>query len=182
MLFLGKIIEMSDQFQTVIFFVRHGDTDQGYSSDPTQDGQRLLTDGGRQQIKRVGEYLKEFAPVVVYSSPMERVQQTAAILRDEAGVEATVIIESELHEIYDDSSYDSVGGRVGKFLEKIITAHAGRQLVCATHMDVIESLLKSLNVSAEEADLPCRTADCYRLVFADKTLVECLKIPIGHKG
>lgn len=173
---------MSEQFQTVIFFVRHGDTDLSYSSDPTQDGQRRLTEGGKQQIKRVGEYLKEFAPVAVYSSPMERVQQTAAILRDEAGVEASVLIEPELHEIYDDGSYNSVGSRVGKFLEKIIAAHAGQQLICATHMDVIESLLKSLDVSAEEADLPCRTADCYRLVFAEKTLVECLKIPIGRKG
>jgi broad specificity phosphatase PhoE len=168
--------------QTVVFLVRHGDTDRAYSSNPAEDGKRLLTEGGKQQIKRVGEYLKDFAPVAVYSSPMERVQQTAAILRTEAGVDAPVIIEPELHEIYDDRSYGSVGSRVGDFLQKIIAAHAGQQLVCATHMDVIESLLKSLKVTSEEAQFPCRTADCYRLVFADTTFVECAKIPIGHEG
>lgn len=171
---------MTDKFQTVIFLVRHGETDHIFSSDMAKDDQRLLTKIGEQQVKKVGEYLKEFAPVAIYSSPMERTQQTAEIIRRVADIKKNVIIEPELHEIYDTRSYDSVGSRVGELMKKIIHTHRGEQVVCSTHMDVIESLLTSLNVTADEADFPCRAADSYRLVFADHTLVECLKVPVVH--
>jgi len=171
---------MKEKSQTVVFLVRHGQTDKAYSTDPAIDGQRRLTEEGRVQIERVGEYLAEFAPGAIYSSPMERTKQSAEIIRRTALVKTEVRVEPELHEIYNDTAYLSVGARVGRFLAEAIARHAGEQLVCVSHQDVIEALLGSLGTTAEEADTPCLVGDCYRLVFAGAVFVECLKVPVAH--
>jgi len=167
---------MTDKSQTVVFFVRHGRTDRVYSDDKTVDGERVLTQQGIAQMEKVGEYLKSFAPSAIYSSPLRRTTQCAAIIKEKAGIGSEVEERPELVEVYSSSDYRSVATRMPKFFEDIIAKNPGQQLVCVSHQDVIQATLDSYDLTEEEKAFPCQMGEMYRLVFADTTLVECQKL------
>lgn len=164
------------KLQTVIFLVRHGQTDLPYVADPELDDQRQLTKEGRAQLKKVGEYLKSFAPSVIFSSPRQRTIESAEIIKQITKTTSKVVIAVELLEIYNTASYVATERTVPDFLVSLVKKHAGAQIVCVSHMDVIEGALRGFKVTADEAKLPCGMADVYRLVFAGETFVECTKL------
>lgn len=173
---------MSNNHQTVIFFVRHGQTDFPYSNDPTVDDIRRLTEKGESQSRKNGEYLRSFQPAAIYSSSLRRTMETAEIIKTAAEIPAEIIIGKDLFEIYDNASFYSVGTRLTKFFTNLINNHPGEQIVCVSHQDVIETLLRSLDVSDEEAQFPCEMGELYRLVFAGKTFVQATKLtPANHE-
>lgn len=167
---------MSDKFQTVIFLIRHGQTDRVYSSDPDTDNQRVLSRKGIGQLKKVGEYLKAFAPEKIYASPRKRTLQSAELIRQEAGVEEPVEEAKELFEIYSDADYRSLEARIPRFFSQIVGRYPGKQIVCVSHQDVIQGGLNAFQLTEAEKDFPCQMADVYRLVFAGAVLVECQKL------
>ena len=164
------------ELQTIIFLVRHGETDFTYVNDPGVDGKRRLNEKGKEQSVKNGQYLNDFSIKVIFSSPMERTLETAKIIKKTANVSNEVVVEKELHEIYDNASWQSVGERVPNFFEKIIVKSPGEQVVCVSHQDVIENTLRALGVTAEEADFPCQMGQMYRLVFAGKKFVQATKL------
>jgi len=170
---------MSEKLQTVIFLVRHGETDFAYVNDPSVDKERVLTKKGMEQSKNNGQYLADFGPIAVYSSPLKRTVQTAEIICQQAGVELAVQVNPELLEIYDDQSWQSIATRLPKLFRKLISQHAGKQVVCVTHQDVIEGALGALKVTSEEADFPCRVGEMYRTVFAGEEFVQATKITVN---
>lgn len=174
--FSCKIRLMSEKLQTIIFLVRHGETDRLYLPDPKIDGERVLTEKGRAQIKKVGEYIAGFAPVAVYSSPRLRAVQTAEIIREVATIADEIVTRQELYEIYSPGDYKSLRGKIPTFFAELTTKHAGQHIVCTTHQDVIQGGLEAFGLTEEEMDFPCQVSEMYRLVFAGDKLVECQKL------
>ncbi len=165
---------MSDKKQTVIFLVRHGQTDQVYSQNQHVDGERILTEKGEKQITKVGEYLKSFAPSVIYSSPIKRTMQCSQMIKKIAEVSGNVVETKELLEVYDNERYLSLEEKLPRFLESVATKHPGEQIVCVSHQDVIEGALRGL--SFESVELPCQVAEIFRIVYANNVPVECVKL------
>lgn len=170
-----KVKQMKDQ-QTVIFLVRHGETDLPYINDQRIDDNRRLTKKGKEQSKKNGEYLSAFSPSIIFSSPMQRTIETSEIIKTSAGASKKIVIEKELHEIYDNASWYSIETRIPELFERIIKKHSGEHIICVSHQDVIEGTLKALNVTSDEADLPCQMGQIYRLVFAGNRFVQVNKL------
>jgi broad specificity phosphatase PhoE len=171
---------MAEKFQTIVFLIRHGQTDHFYSVDQTIDDQRRLTEQGREQMKRVGEYLKSFAPAAIYSSPRHRTIECSEIIKQEAEIPGDIISNQALVEVYTDSDYNSLAQRLPEFFKSVTAKHIGEQIVCVSHQDVIQGALNCYHLDEEEKDFPCRMGEGYRLVFAQDRLVECIKIKPAH--
>jgi broad specificity phosphatase PhoE len=171
---------MNDQFQTVIFLIRHGETDGYYSHDPQSDDKRHLTERGKEQMRLVGEYLKDFAPAAIYSSPRRRTVECSQIIKATAQIESQIVEAKELMEVYTNEQYLSLSQRVPQFFREIVRAHPGRHIVCLTHQDVIQGALDSYDLTSQEKSFPCWMGEGYRLVFAGDILVECNKILAAH--
>ncbi len=167
---------MTDTKQTIIFLIRHGKTDHAYSTDPSVDNERQLTEEGSQQLEKVGEYLAAFAPVAIYSSPRKRTLQSAEIIKEQAHIDSAVQSAQELFEIYSPSDYQSLEKRIPNFFAQLVAKHSGRHIVCVSHQDTIQGGLDAYDLTDEEKDFPCEMAELYRLVFAGPTLVECQKL------
>lgn len=165
---------MSERKQTVIFLVRHGQTDRFYSRDENIDGERVLTEMGEGQVERVGEYLRSFAPSVIYSSPIKRTMQSSIILKKVAQIDGEIIETDELFEVYNNERYMSLEKKLPAFLRSIATKHAGEQIVCVSHQDVIEGAMRGLGFGEE--DFPCQMAELFRVVYADDIPVESIKL------
>jgi broad specificity phosphatase PhoE len=176
-----KINLMRDKLQTVIFFSRHGETDHVYSADPNLDGHRILTERGRAEMQRVGEYLADFAPTAIYTSPTLRTKQCAEIIKRAAAITAEAEERPELVEVYSNSDYESIATRIPQFFAELIQRHPGQHLVCISHQDVIQGGLNCYELTNEEKDFPCRMGEMYRLTFAAETLVECQKLRPAHE-
>ena len=166
---------MQDQ-QTIIFLIRHGETDFAYVNDQSIDDNRVLTSNGKEQCRKNGEYLKDFSLSTIYSSPMKRTVETSEIIKKHAEIDADVVVEQELHEIYDNASWQSIGTRIPELFLKFVGKHSGEQIACVSHMDVIENTLRAIGATNEEADFPCQIGQMYRLVFAGKTFVQVTKL------
>jgi broad specificity phosphatase PhoE len=162
---------MNKKFQTVVFLVRHGQTDRVYSLDANIDNQRVLAEVGERQMEKVGEYLQSFSPSALYTSPRYRTMQCAHIIKERAKIETAITERDELMEVYTDIDYTSLEARLIKLFKEIVATHEGEQVVCVTHQDVIRGALRA--VEAVEVNIACDMADVYRLVFAGDVFVEC---------
>ncbi len=172
---------MAEKMQTIIFLMRHGQTDKLFNSNSVIDGERVLTEEGRAQEKRVGEYLKSFAPSAIYSSPVLRSIQTAELIKEAAEIPGEIITAHCLVEMYHGrGEYEDRKVAVQEFFQQLTTKHAGEHIVLASHQDPIETIVEHLGFTAEELDFPCRMSQGYRLVFAGSQPVECQKLNPAH--
>jgi len=165
---------MSQNLQTVVFLVRHGETDRYYSQDPSRDQLRQLTERGARQAAKVGEYLAEFAPTAIYSSPLERCRDTAQIIKDAIGFKNPVVLTDKLLEIYSNEPRQEAGERGESIFTEILGRHAGEQVVAVTHQYIIGYIVANFR-GVDYHDVPCDFADVYRLTFAATTLVEAVR-------
>jgi broad specificity phosphatase PhoE len=168
---------MSEKYQSVIFFIRHGQTDRAYTQEPKTDDLRHLSEQGRGELEKIGVYLAQFSPVKIYTSPLHRTQECAEIIAKHCNPIPDIEQRKELYEIYSDESYHALARGIPEFFNELVTKHAGDQIVCVSHGDVIQGGLDAYTelTEAEKAS-PCLMGEGYRLVFADTTLVECQKI------
>lgn len=166
---------MDNHFQTVIFIVRHGETDRFYNRERGIDAQRQLTEKGRDQVKKVGEYLKEFGPSKIYSSPLDRCKESAKIIKQTAQIEAPIDFTEQLVEIYSQEPRQEAGQRGESIFQTILEKHQGEQVVAVSHQYIIGYIVADfLKVNYHE--VACDFADVWRLVFADETLVEATRL------
>jgi len=161
--------------------MRHGQTDRTFSPDPPTDDLRHLSERGRVELQRVGEYLAEFSPVKVYASPRHRTVESAEIIADCSEAKPPIEKRDELFEIYSNEAYQALEHQIPKFFGELVQAHAGQHIVCVSHQDTIQGGLDAFNLSDVEKDFPCQMAEGYRLVFAGEVLVECQKIRPAHE-
>lgn len=168
---------MPEKFQTVVFLVRHGQTDHFYSRDRAIDDQRQLTELGIQQSRLVGRFLDQFLPSTIYSSPLERCQATAKLIQAEINPQPPVVTAKSLVEVY--SAVAKIRQEVGERGESVFTTvlgeHRGEQVVAVTHQYIIGYIIADF-LAVEYDEVPCDPADVYRIVFADQTLVEATRL------
>lgn len=157
--------------QTVIFLVRHGQTDFLYSRDSVLDAKRVLTKEGILQCQKVGEYLAEFSPQTILASPLERTMQSANAIAKQCQ-EIAVTPEPRLLEVYSNERIEQIEKDLPVLLTELTKQYAGGQVVLVTHMDVILYTLRALGVSQAEVSFEAAMAGVYRLVFVDEVFVE----------
>ena len=87
---------------TMIYLVRHGQTEFNLERRHHGHVDSPLTDLGREQARRAGEVLAALIDPrdsVIFSSPLGRAVQTAEIIADVAAVERSIIVDPDLMEI-----------------------------------------------------------------------------------
>lgn len=161
---------MMQMLQTIVFLVRHGETDHFYSVNEVNDKQRVLTARGIKQATAAGGYLAQFQPKVIYSSPLERCMDTANIIAKQVG-SAKIEPTKKLAEIYSPEPKTEAGERGESIFSQILSSYAGEQVVCVTHQFIIRYAVAEFEKD-EYQDVPCDFADIYRFVFAGEKLVE----------
>jgi len=166
---------MPEQFQTIVFLVRHGQTDHLYSQQMAVDNQRQLTALGRDQSKKVGQYLAQFQPSALYSSPLERCLETAQLIKSGMNFDGPVVTASQLAEIYSPEPRLEAGERGESIFKTILTAHTGEQVVAVTHQYIIGYVVAEF-LGVKYQQVLCDFADIYRLVFAGDKLVEATRL------
>ncbi len=166
-----------EKLQTILFLVRHGATDREYSQDKSDDAERQLTELGRRQARSVGRYLDQFSPPIIYSSPLDRCVETAKLIQAEIASEPVLTTAPELVEVY--SSLPKVRQEVGERGESIFSLildnHRGEQVVAVTHQYIIGYIVADF-LGKNYSEIPCDFADVYRLVFANETLIEAIRL------
>lgn len=167
---------MKSNNQTVIFLVRHGQTDHHYNPNAAVDDERLLDNKGHQQLIKVGQYLATFQPTALYCSPRQRTLESANLINMQLDKPLDLIPTDQLIETYPSESYQEMLERMEKFVRHLPLLHKGEQIICVSHQVPIEITLHALGVTNEEGEFPCQNADVYRVVFADENFVECLKL------
>lgn len=170
---------MADKSQTVIFLVRHGQTDQSYTDNPRTDGERLLTSTGHDQVKKVGRYLKDFAPAALFSSPIERCVKTSKIINQQLEKPLKIQTTKDLFETYSIEKENHLRSRVGHIIESIVKKYTGQHAIVVTHQYIVRAILAEF-LDADPYDYPCELADVYRLVFAGDKLVEHTRLQPAH--
>lgn len=165
-----------NKFQTILFLVRHGDTNHHYADNAAIDGERLLNDRGRGELTKVGEYLKSFGPAAIYSSPIKRCVESAEIINEQLREKRRIWLKGELHEIYSTESANGLVTRTSTVINEIVNDHAGQQVVVVTHQFIIRAIIAEHWGKLDPYDLPCASADVYRLVFAGNKLVEYTRL------
>jgi len=169
------------KMQTTVFLVRHGETDNNYSTNHSIDSKRQLTINGRNQAKLIGQYLTQFQPAIIYSSPLDRCLDTAQIIQSQIGLENEIIQTNSLLEIYSNEPRSTAGERGRSIFEEIIHEYKGEQVVAVTHQYIIGYIVAAL-WGVDFWDVPCKFADVYRLVFAENTLVEANRLQPANKS
>ncbi len=165
-----------EKLQTIIFLFRHGLTDRRPSDEVNVDKGRMLSKEGRAQAKVVGEYLREFSPSAIFSSPYDRTKDTAEIIRESAAINAQVKTESALAEIYRHFHLNEREWEIERFINSLVEKFDGRAVVVVTHQVPIEEYLPRIGFTAAEIEAPCQMGQGYRITFADAKPVECQKL------
>jgi len=168
---------MTEHWQTIVFLVRHGQTEGDFSLNRAVDQKRPLTEFGQAQAQAVGQYLAQFMPVAIYSSPLDRCQKTAEIISKQFDRQTDIQTSEKLVESYSPSKSirEGVGDREETIMEMISNHHQGEQVVVVTHQAFIGSIVADLR-GVSYGEVPCAVADIYRLVFADSKLVEATRL------
>jgi probable phosphoglycerate mutase len=168
---------MPEKLQTILFLVRHGETDNTYYQDASRDSQRQLTDLGRKQSKVVGSFLDQFSPAIIYSSPLDRCKDTAEIISRQLTCPVDTEITNKLIETYAPSAeiHERAGDREETIFHLITKKHLGKQIIMVTHQAIIASIVAK-HRGVQYHGVSCDFADIYRLVFADDLLVEATRL------
>ncbi len=167
---------MTERFQTIVFLVRHGQTNNTYQVERSLDGERILSEEGKVQARRMGEYLQLFSPSSIHSSPFKRTIETAQIIQKAANIPGEIVLSKDLSEVFTKFEYENRPKTEAHFLQRLTVQHPGEQLVVVSHQLPIEESLIRLGFDHSEIDPPCQMGEGYRLVFAGDVPVECLKI------
>ncbi|MEK7535163.1 MAG: phosphoglycerate mutase family protein [Patescibacteria group bacterium] len=173
---------MPEKFQTILFLVRHGETDHNYSQNPATDQQRQLTIFGRKQSCVVGQFLDQFSPAVIYSSPLDRCIETAKLIRAEIESRPEIIKNTALYEIYSETPKvrHEAGERGETIFSTVLRDHRGEQVVAVTHQYIIGYIVADF-FNIDYQSVRCEFADVYRLVFANDNLVEVARLQPAYE-
>lgn len=144
---------------TIIHFVRHGEVHNPQNILYARLPRYRLSDRGRAQVQSTADYLKDRPLVAVYSSPMLRARQTAAMIAAPHSLKVSVNrLLNEIHTPYEGQTHDflesidwnlyenledgyeraeDIMSRVQKFTAQMRKKHAGQEIVAVTHGDIV---------------------------------------------
>lgn len=155
---------------TLLYLVRHGETDwnrqrriQGSSDIP-------LNDTGRRQAMHAGALLARRSWDAIYSSPLSRAFETASIISDQLGLGEPRALAALVERNYGDAegmtdvqisrrwpgstpipgreSRDAVARRVARALKRLAREQPGGHFILATHGGVIRTMLITAGADA----------------------------------
>ena len=166
---------MPEKLQTIIFLVRHGQTNTDWQDNLRVDSKRFLTDDGRRQLKTVGRYLADFQPAALFTSPLQRCSESAKLINKELSPKLEIQSRKELLEYYSPETDQKVTERMIGFVKEVLRDWSGQQIVAVTHQDPIQFALAHY-FKKNPIDFPCVMSDIYRLVFAYDELIEATRL------
>ncbi len=148
---------------TTIYFIRHGEYENPHRLIPLRMKGFPLSQKGKNQIREVGNFLKDKKIKIIYSSPILRTKQSAQILSDMLhipiyfsksllevyspglqGKDEFVIKEVEkygdsfVYPPYRDNGGETmkhVYSRMKRMVKKVLEKHADESVVCVVHGD-----------------------------------------------
>lgn len=154
--------------KTIIYFVRHGAVDKPKDTWAGINNLHFgLSKKGKEQIRKVREYLSKHNIKVIYTSPINRAYETtkmiseffpkAKVIKSKQlfewkykwkGETETEIKQSNEFQIYLTNPTKLIGGekirdlalRMQNFCKKIIKKHKGKEIICVSHQDPIRAL------------------------------------------
>jgi len=173
---------------TMIYLVRHGETDWNRARRIQGSTDIPLNDTGRAQAAATGSLLARRSWSAVYASPLVRAYETAAIIADELGLPAPVpvpeIVErnygaaegltgAEIEQRYPNlvpgrESRDEVAARAIPAILALAEAHPGESIVVVSHGGVIRTLLNTVAPLAPAE--PIRNGSVHSLRHSEGTL------------
>jgi probable phosphoglycerate mutase len=151
---------------TLLYLVRHGETDWNLQRRIQGSTDIPLNDTGRLQAARTGALLARRHWDGVLSSPLSRAFETASIISDTAGLPGPVPFEAIVERAYGDAegltdaelslrfppgstvpgreSREEVASRVIPALIGVAQQHPGKRLIVTTHGGVIRTVLNTV--------------------------------------
>ena len=162
--------------QTTIYIVRHGEAVLPRGETVEKDKLRALTEHGREQIEKVGEYLANFPIEKVYCSDVVRVKESAEIIATSLGQKAEE--HAGISEIYTNWDFQKTSNTIAETITDIVRQYSGKQVIVVTHQLVITEALKQLGARQKVVLTPCSQGELVRMVFAGETLVEAQKLSL----
>lgn len=145
-----------------LYLVRHGDALDRASAGVETDGERYLSDEGREETAWTADLLKKLGvkPDVVISSPLVRARQTAEIIQERIGPEGEIAISEHLIH----------GGSFMGILDDIRAHGAPKRVVLAGHMPSIGEMVGWLVWNERRMAVRMRTASVARIDLPDDRL------------
>lgn len=134
-----------------LYLLRHAES--GWKDRRLQDFERTLNDRGREAAPLVGLFLRErkLRVDLIISSPAERARQTAALVKESAGLSAELLFDGRIYEA-DSARLLEVVTRAGEPAEA---------LMLVGHNPGMEGLLRLL--TGEERQMLTATLACVAL-------------------
>lgn len=167
--------------QTTIFFLRHGDTNFRYLPVSFIDKYRRLNNLGKERIAKVGEYLSDFSPDLIITSPMIRCQQTAEIVRLKTNYQDKVRITRQLKEVYSFKDYFSIQTNVVDLVKVLVQENPGKKIVLVSHGLIIRRATELLGANDDELTSTFKTGEMYQIIFAGDKFISCQKKSPGYE-
>lgn len=151
---------------TIIFFVRHGETDWNATRRIQGREDVPLNDNGKKQAQECGDYLKDFDFEVIITSPMTRAKQTAEYINEhftfptliemeefmerDYGIVSGLSIDEKIKQFPNEDhpsveSQDALRQRVMKGISTIHERYQGKNVLVVAHGGLINALLGTLS-------------------------------------
>lgn len=151
---------------TLLYLVRHGETDWNLQRRIQGSTDIPLNQTGRLQARRTGTLLGRRSWDAIITSPLSRAAETAAIIADELGLPTPQIVDAIVERAYGEAeglddvelarrfpgnapvvgreSRQDVSARVVPALVELAENRPGQHLILATHGGVIRTLLEAV--------------------------------------
>lgn len=151
---------------TLLYLVRHGETDWNLQRRIQGSTDIPLNQTGRRQARSTGRLLARRSWDAIISSPLSRAAETAAIIADELGLPAPQIVDAIVERAYGEAeglddielarrfpgstpvagreSRQDVSARVMPSLLEIAKNRPGQHVIITTHGGVIRTVLESV--------------------------------------
>lgn len=151
---------------TLLYLVRHGETDWNLQRRIQGSTDIPLNDTGRQQAMKAGSLLARRDWDGILSSPLSRAYETASIIAREVGLGAPRALDDLVERAYGEAegltarqlsqrfspddvvpgkeSREDVAGRVIPALLQLAEGHPGENLIITTHGGVIRTVLNTI--------------------------------------
>lgn len=115
----------------LVYLVRHGEADWPEWDKP--DDERPLTKKGKAEVKRVAKFLRRVGaePLLIFTSPLPRAEQTAKILAKELCLELGV--EKRLGKKFDAAEF-----------ERIVISHDVKEMVLVGHEPTFSEVIAAV--------------------------------------
>jgi uncharacterized phosphatase len=175
---------------TLLYLVRHGETDWNFQRRIQGSTDIPLNETGRAQARAAGKLLARREWDGIVASPLSRAFETASIIADEAGLgaparldpiverhygDAEGLTDSELSALFPDDtvvpgreSRESVAARVIPALIDLAERNPAKALIVVSHGGVIRSVLNAIDPSERHGSI--RNASIHSFRHIDGTL------------